>query len=226
MRFRSPASYGLMGTFNPLRDTLARVFAEDDRLHKKWEREEWEWKQRRSRVETNKEPAVAPVETVSENDPRIIKRSHSDGVERVWINGWSRSKYLIEGIANTPAINSHNYSLLSRGCELKLPVPLLWSHAQHGGAIGEVCYMQRDEKGIYIRAAVFTHEASQHAWRKIVLGEVSGLSCAAVQDDWHLQAEVGDAKFYDKWRIKEISVVPTPACPGCWFKIYQPGRTL
>jgi len=93
IRYRSSSPYGLMGSFNPMRETLKRVFKEDDRLNKKWEREEWE---RRSK---EKAPVVAPaVETVSANDPRIIKRSHSDGIERVWIVGWSRSKYLIHAL--------------------------------------------------------------------------------------------------------------------------------
>jgi len=80
MRFRSSAQYGLVGAFNPLREELARVFKEDDRQSKEFE--EWEWK-RRSREESKKKSVAPVVETVSETDQRIIKRSHSDGIERV-----------------------------------------------------------------------------------------------------------------------------------------------
>jgi len=38
----------------------------------------------------------------------------------------------------------------------------------------------------------------------------------------HLQAEAGDARFYDKWKIKEISVTPEPANKDCRFEIYSP----
>jgi len=220
MRFQKPASYGLWGEFNPIRETLKRVFKECDRQDKEWEEWEWKWKQRSK----EKEPVVKPaVETVSKTDRRIIKRSHSDGIERVWIEGYSRSKYMIHGIANTATINSHGDAILPRGCAMNLPAPLLWQHAKYGGSIGEVCFLQRDEKGIYIRASVFTHEAAQYAWKKVVLGELSGLSCAVEQDQsLHLQAEVGNVKFYDRWRIKEVSIVPTPANKDCFFEIYSP----
>ena len=106
-------------------------------------------------------------------------------------------------------------------------VPVLWRHAKHGGPIGEVVYLERNEDGIYIRAVLHTHEAAQFAWRKIVLGEVSGLSCASENDEsLHLQAEAGGARFYDKWKIKEVSLTPTPANKDCHFAIYAPGKTL
>src|SRR5262245_11217993 len=90
IRYRSPSSCGLMGTsFNPMRDQLKRLHAMCDRDDAEFERWEWERKQRLTKVK----PVVAPVvETVSETDPRIIKRSHYDGVERVWIDGWSRHR--------------------------------------------------------------------------------------------------------------------------------------
>src|SRR5436309_11941568 len=128
-RFSTPGSYGLMGrTLNPLRETLDRTFAEDDRPRAELER--WEW-ERRSK---EKAPVVKPmVETVSASDLRVIKRSHSDGIERVWIAGGPRSKYLIAGIANTASVNSHNCVQLPRGAELNLPIPVLWRHAKYGG---------------------------------------------------------------------------------------------
>jgi len=216
MRFTRPGSYGLWGSFNPMRETLKRVFAECDRQDKEWER--WEWERRSKEKEPVEKPAV---ETVSKTDRRIVKRSNSDGIERVWIYGWSKSKYLIHGIANTPAINSHGYALLSRGAELNLPVPVLWQHAKCGGPVGEVVYMERNEDGIYIRASILSHEAGQYVWKKIVLGEVSGLSCAAVQESWHLQSQVDDVRFYDRWKIKEISLTSTPANKDCGFEIYS-----
>jgi hypothetical protein len=154
-RIRSYGSYGLVGEFNPIRETLKRVFKEDDRLRKEFEQSEWERKQR-SREKKSDEPAVAPavVETVSANDPRIIKRSHSDGVERVWIAGYSKSKFMIHGIASTPTINSNNKAMLTRGAEIGVPVPLLFHHEERG-QIGEVLFMEKSESKIYIRGNLY-----------------------------------------------------------------------
>jgi hypothetical protein len=222
VRFRSSASYGLMGEFDPLREELKRAFAEDDRLCKEFERWEFERKQR-SREKDSDAPVVKPVvETVSENDRRIVKRSHSDSIERVWIAGYSRSKFMIHGIANTPTINSNNEAILTRGCEINVPVPLMFRHKDHS-QIGEVVFMEKSEGKIYIRAALFTHEAGQYAWRKIVLGEFSGLSAGCVEGEGHLQAEVNGVKFWDKWRIKEVSIcLNGGANPDCHFEIYSP----
>jgi len=213
-----------MGELNPMRKNLKRLFAECDRQDKEFEEWEWKWKQKQRSKE--KEPVVK--ETVSETDRRIVRRSHSDnGVERVYIAGYHRSlKYMIAGVASTPTIDGHNEVLLPLGCQLHIPVPLLWRHARNGGgAIGEVVFMHKDDKGISIRAALFTNEASQFAWKKIVLGELSGLSVGP-EGPFHMQAEIDGVKCFDRWSIKEVSITPEPANPDCSFKIYTPGKTL
>jgi HK97 family phage prohead protease len=221
---------------------LKRVFAEDDRLAREFEQWELERSQRTqsvvgkaSYVETADltQEQVAYLDKVAgealrarawgkepEPDPRI-ERSYADGVEKVWISGWSRSsRCMIHGMASTSSIVSDNNTvLLTRGCELSVPVPLMWRHTKLGGPIGEVVYMQKDKRGIYIRAALFTHEASQHVWKLIALGEISGLSVGC--ETAHILAET-DVRFYDKWKIKEISITPAPANNDCHFEIYNP----
>ena len=132
---------------------------------------------------------------------------------------------MIAGIASTPTISRNNQSMLSRGCELAVPVPLLFGHAQHGGPIGDVVYMSKGENQIYIRAVIRDHEAGRYAWQLIRSGKLSGLSCGFHDESeaYHVQAEVDGVKFYDVFRIREVSIVHQPANPDCRFHIYSAG---
>src|ERR1700750_2014349 len=77
--------------------------------------------------------------------------SRRDGVEWLWMKGISSDR-MIHGVASTPTVNSHKYSLASEGMQAQLPVPLLSSHSKHiRSPVGQVFYLRKSAKEIYIR---------------------------------------------------------------------------
>jgi hypothetical protein len=112
---------------------------------------------------------------------------------------------MIHGIASTPSINSHKYALLSRGCRAKLPVPVLSAHSPHG-KVGQVIFLRKSATQIYVRCTIYENEAGDYAWRLIERGELSAFSGAADFATAHLQAEIEGVKFYDSWRLQEVSM--------------------
>ena len=139
--------------------------------------------------------------------------------------------HLIEGIASTPTVNSHGYSLASKGCEFTLPVPVL---SQHGHidekrtkaskrlsemAIGHVFRVVKSDQSIVVRAHIdTTHEAGRHAWSLIEAGETLAFSGAG--RDLHLRGVVDRKKFFDRWTFYETSVCRRGANPDCHFRIF------
>jgi hypothetical protein len=75
-----------MGSFNKTRTTLRHAFKEDDRIRKEFE--QWEWERRRS-GSSNETKSKLPVSVERTADGRRIKRSSDDGIEKVYIAGWS-----------------------------------------------------------------------------------------------------------------------------------------
>lgn len=151
-----------------------------------------------------------------------INRIVTDTAEILWLGTFHRPmKRMIIGVASSSQVNSHNYCLLARGCQLTVPIPLLFDHTGHAGSIGVVGYLKRTATLIRFKAVVHDHEAGDAAWAMIRRGALGGVSCAADQTSWHLQAMVNGVSYYDQWTPREISVVPRPACPGCFFRIME-----
>lgn len=124
---------------------------------------------------------------------------------------------MIQGIASTPTINSHKYSLSSGGCRARFPIPVLSGHAK-GPPIGEVVLVRIAERSVFVEAIIFEgNPAADHAWKLIESGETRCFSGAADQSSWRLAGEVDGVKFYDSWWLKEVSVCRTGANPDCHF---------
>jgi hypothetical protein len=131
---------------------------------------------------------------------------------------------MIHGIASSSTINSHGYALIAHGMDAALPVPIL---SEHKGRVplGEVFYIRRTHKRIYVRAQLFDNEAADHAWHLILHGEVRCFSGAAKQRTWKLQGIVDGKSFYDRWELDEVTICRSGANPDSVFEIYQPGKT-
>ena len=153
-------------------------------------------------------------------DPNFrIKRV--DGVETVWLEGRT-GRRMIFGIASTPTINSHGYSLSSDGCAARLPVPVLSEHAGEGKPIGEVILLRKNREHVYVEAVIFEDNfAADHAWKLIESGKLRAFSGAMSGDPrtYHLQGIADGVSFYDRWTLKEVSICRAGACPGCGFEI-------
>lgn len=119
----------------------------------------------------------------------------------------------IHGICSTSRPNSHGYALLSRGCEIELPIPLLTSHAP--GPIGEVVLVRKRAAELYCQCLLFDNEAGNYAWTLIEAGKLISLSAAAEPQSLKLQATVDGIKFYDQWRLAEISLCERGANADC-----------
>ena len=132
-----------------------------------------------------------------------------------------RGSRLIHGIASSDAINSHTYALLAAGVEVDLPVPILFGHKGHSAPIGEVFYARKGRGRLYIRAAIFDNAAGDHAWRLVESGEVRCLSGAG--RTLKLQGEVDGVRFYEKWKLVEVSLCRVGANPDSVFEPWKPG---
>ncbi|MBB4262665.1 hypothetical protein [Bradyrhizobium sp. CIR3A] len=156
--------------------------------------------------------------------------SHVNGVETIWMKnaagGRLTAKRMIHGIASTPTINSHKYSLLSRGMMVKLPVPLLSSHKGHATPIGQVVLVRKKADQIYVQAVVFHNEAADYAWKLIEQGETRCFSGAAAPDGYRVQGVVDGVTFYDRWTLGEVSVCRKGANPDCTFEILPSSSLL
>ncbi len=145
-----------------------------------------------------------------------------DGVEWLWLKGVASDR-MIHGIASTPTINDHNYSLASEGMQAKLPVPLLSSHSKHiNSPVGQVFYLRKSAKEIYIRATIKRGPAGDLAWDLIESGELRCLSVAVDRNKpCHVEAEVEGITFYDKWHLQEVSLCKQGANSDCVFEVFK-----
>jgi phage head maturation protease len=100
---------------------------------------------------------------------------------------------------------------------------LLSQHGSQGKGVGEVTLVRTSKTEVYIQAALNNSAAADYAWALIENGEVRALSVG-----WNpisVQAEVDKITFYDRWSIREISMVRTGANPDCRFEIFENGAT-
>jgi len=157
--------------------------------------------------------------------------TRSNGEETLWVAETSRR--IIEGIASTPTPNSHGHSLSSKGCLIRLPVPLLAGHGFmrdtrklagpiHKCRIGWVTWLRKSREQILVRACVDEgYEAADDAWKLIEAGALRAFSGAAVCNDLHLRGVVDGVRYFDQWTLEEVSVCRTGANPDCLFWIPQ-----
>jgi len=131
---------------------------------------------------------------------------------------------MIEGVAVTARINSNKQSFNPLGCELSLPVPLLFQHDPV--LIGEVVYACKSETEVFIRATIFPDEAGYAAWQliKVEGTELTGLSIGIGygRNQFHIIEKDG-VDYFTKFRLSEVSVCFEPGNRDCRFKIYPGG---
>jgi HK97 family phage prohead protease len=127
----------------------------------------------------------------------------------------------ISGLSTPPQDSYQYHSMLSRGCRLRVPVPLLWGHDAKS-QIGEICFMRKDEEQVYVRGILYNnHSAADFAWYQVERGELSGLSCGYNLADAHLLTTKNGVRFYDRWSITEVSLCVNPKNQDCSFRIYR-----
>lgn len=103
---------------------------------------------------------------------------------------------------------------------VKMPVPLLFAHKGIEVPIGDVFMVSKSEHQVYVRALIFEdNAAADHAWLLIEAGEVRALSVS--RTDQHLQGIVDGISFYDRWRLKEVSICRRGANPQAYFEILK-----
>ena len=171
------------------------------------------FKSRLLRTERSAQPQMKPVLPLEDR----IKHTRDGGLETLSYAFRRPGKRRIHGIASTPMIDSHNSSLSSAGCMVRFPIPLLSSHSKFGKAIGDVTLVRRCERQIFIQANIHENAAGDYAWGLIQDGELACLSVGPA--DSRLQAEVDGVKFYDQWRLKEVSICRKGANPDCIFEV-------
>lgn len=129
----------------------------------------------------------------------------------------------IHGLATTPTITSNNGATNSEAMKAKLPVPLLAEHKDQGSQpIGEVFFLRKSPRGVYMRAALFDHFAAKYAEDLIRKGEMQCLSIAH-EPGSTLLAEVDGIRFWSDWTLKEISICRAGANRDCSFELYREG---
>jgi hypothetical protein len=161
----------------------------------------------------------------TERTVRAIREVHGDGYEFIELRGPSRRR-LIRGIASTATISQNGHSYRPMGCIMSLPLPLLF---EHGGSvakkefnleklrIGELVLVHKSEKYVVVEAVLDNSDAADHAWSFVEKGEARCLSVASA--DAKLVGVVDDVKFYDQWRLTEVSVCRAGANPDAIFHV-------
>jgi hypothetical protein len=168
-------------------------------------------------------PDLSASECKPEPKPQRPKvtLTREDGVETIRLLEPPTGHRMIRGIASTGRVNGHGYSLDPRGCMIQLPFPILSDHAW-GPPIGEVILARKSQDGVFIHGVV--HEdslAADHAWKLICDGKLVGLSGAFAPDSLRLAGVVDGCKFYDRWRLAEVSLCRKGANPDCWCQIIR-----
>jgi hypothetical protein len=74
---------------------------------------------------------------------------------------------------------------------------------------------------LYCRAIVFDNAGG--LWERIKNYELRGLSCGFVRDYYQIKIkeEEGVVKYFDRYKITEISIVHRPLNKDCYFGIYS-----
>jgi hypothetical protein len=151
--------------------------------------------------------------------PYIVERTH--GMDLITKRDWTGAR-VIHGTASTSTINSHGYSLNSSGCSVKLPIPIYSQHACAGESIGEIVHLRKSALGIFVIGTIKENNlAADHAWALIEDGTLRAFSGAAAPGSTHLQGIVEGVKYFDRWRLSEVSIVKNGANPDCRFEIRE-----
>ena len=144
-----------------------------------------------------------------------VEHSREAGIETIWYPAKLRSPRMVHGLASTPTINTKNQVRISKGCRIKMPVPVRCSHKF--GNIGEVVLARISDREVYVQATLYSHEAADYAWQLVKSGELCAFSVGT--EDARLQAEVDGVKFYDVWRLTEVSICRRGANPDCIIEV-------
>jgi phage head maturation protease len=137
-----------------------------------------------------------------------------------------RTRRMVHGIATTPTITSNNHSRSSAGCKIEFPIPLLCQH-ENEGSIGEIVYLRRSPREIYVIAALHDdNDGSDLAWSLVEQGEMRGLSVASVAGTCTVASSVMGTKFFGSWQLSEVSICRSPANPDCHFEIFSSRRKI
>lgn len=160
--------------------------------------------------------------------------SDADGADTHWLE--KTGKRTIQGVASTGTVNSHKYSMDPRGCEIKFPIPLLFAHGQYTARttkeivearaeearIGEIVLVRRSSEQIFVRGVLDDTLAGDAAWKLILSGEARCFSGAG--KDMRLRGVVDGIRYYDCWKLYEVSVCRRGANPDCHFEIATSNR--
>ncbi len=122
---------------------------------------------------------------------------------------------------NPEGLPSNHHAFSSAGMHVKLPVPLLSQHAKRGDRIGDVVLIRKSVREVYCRAMVYENNAAaDYAWKLIQDGTVRCFSISSADDQFrHVQGVVDGITFYDRWRLREVSICRKGANPDCVSEI-------
>ena len=166
-------------------------------------------------------PAIAAAVPRPERAPSPFGFDYRSGVETIWIKGKkSGHPRMIHGVASTPTVNTHNYSLSPAGCEIRFPIPILSKH-DNFGSIGEITLVRKCAQQIFVRGIIHNTPAGDHAWRLIESGELRCFSGAAVDASLVPDGSVEGVRYFKRWRLREITVCKVGANPDCTFEIFR-----
>jgi hypothetical protein len=139
---------------------------------------------------------------------------------------------MVHGLATSSTPNSLKYSLAADGCQYQLPIPLLENHGRRKGywhgdpqeaRIGEVVWLARTARGIFVRALLDVGPGPDLAWSLIQAGKIRAFSAAADPHKPMRQKSIaGGIKFYDAWHLREISICASGANPDTTCSIFVP----
>ena len=144
-----------------------------------------------------------------------VEHSRKDGIETIWYPAKLRSPRMVHGVASTPMIDQHGQVFISKGCRIKMPVPVRSSH--RFGNIGEVVLARISDREVYVQATLYRNEAADYAWQLVNSGELGAFSVGS--EDARLQAVVDGVKLYDVWRLTEVSICRRGANPDCIIEV-------
>lgn len=164
---------------------------------------------------------------------RLFEHTRDSGVETISeVLGSSHGGIgMIAGLASTSRVDSHLESLSSEGCAVRLPIPLLCSHAKDANGrivsndmgetmIGRIVYFEKRPTEVRIRAVVDSTRAGRAAWQMIVQGELKCLSVGILRSSIKLRGVVDGVKYIDEWCLQEVSICRRGANPDCYFEVY------
>lgn len=128
------------------------------------------------------------------------------------IRSTDEEKRIIEGIANTAAVDSYQSVLEPEGAQFRLPMPLLWQH-NSDEPIGQVIDAKVSKGQIRVKLQVAKAGVADFidkAWALIKNGLVPGLSVGFRPIEEVYDKTIGGFR-YPKWSWHELSTVTVPA---------------